>query len=111
VKPSLVVLKDGALLPEEESRALWVRFSGYMDAHEGDLAGFARQESWHSVSPEYRQGQAVLVVCTFPGAPTKSPKAPKAAAGPKPKPKAKPKSAPGKAPPSARAPGKPKPRR
>ena len=55
---------DGALLPDEEARALWTQFSQHMDANEGDLAGFAREKGWISVSPEYRKGQAVLVVKT-----------------------------------------------
>ena len=63
-RPRLVVLIDGAPLPEEEARALWKRFSEHMDANQGDLAGFARQNDFESVSPEYRAGQAVLVVRT-----------------------------------------------
>jgi hypothetical protein len=56
---------DGALLPAEEARALWTRFSQYMDAHQGDMAGFARESGFVSVAPEYRKGQAVLVVKTI----------------------------------------------
>lgn len=52
---------DGTPLPEEEARALWARFSAYMDAHTGDLVGFARAEGFASVHPESRSGQAVLV--------------------------------------------------
>jgi hypothetical protein len=61
-----------------------VRFSAHMDEHEGDLAGFARVNGWHSISPEYRNAQAVLVVRSVPGAPTK---AATASAGAKPKPR------------------------
>jgi hypothetical protein len=66
---------DGALLPEEEARTVWTQFSQHMDANEGDLAGFAKGRGWISVSPEYRKGQAVLVVKTTasaPAAPAKS---------------------------------------
>jgi hypothetical protein len=57
----LAVIVDGAALPEEEARALWGRFSDHMDAHAGDLAGFARNEGFTSVHPEARSGVAVLV--------------------------------------------------
>jgi hypothetical protein len=60
--PRLAVLVDGTLLPEEEARALWARFSAHMDAHAGDLAGFARGEGFASVHPEARSGVAFLVV-------------------------------------------------
>ena len=33
-----------------------------MDAHQGDLAGFAKAEGFASVKPETRAGSAVLVV-------------------------------------------------
>ncbi len=58
----LAVTIDGFPLPEEEARALWSRFSDYMDAHTGDLEGFARSEGFASVHPEPRSGVAVLVV-------------------------------------------------
>ncbi|MFO0760513.1 MAG: hypothetical protein U0359_28795 [Byssovorax sp.] len=60
----LAVLIDGAPLPEEEARALWVAFSEHMDQHRGDFAGFAALKGWFSVKPEHRQGKAVLVVQT-----------------------------------------------
>lgn len=63
-KPVLVAQKDGALLPEEEARALWTEFSVHMDEHENDLAGFAKLKGWFEVRPEHRKGQAVLLVAT-----------------------------------------------
>ena len=60
----LVVLVDGAPLPEEAARELWVNFSRHMDDHEGDLAGFAAAQGFVRVSPEAREGKAVLVVWT-----------------------------------------------
>ena len=66
-KPRLAVLVDGAPLAEEDARALWVRFSQHMDAHQGDIAGFAAQEGFASVLPEHRKGQAVLVITRRPG--------------------------------------------
>jgi hypothetical protein len=57
----LAAFVDGVSLPEPEARALWERFSLYMDAHKGDLGGFARAEGFASVRPETRNGRAVLV--------------------------------------------------
>jgi hypothetical protein len=48
----LSVIVDDAALPDEEARAFWKRFSAYMDANKGDLAGFAKQEGFTSVVPE-----------------------------------------------------------
>lgn len=39
-------------MPEAEARAFWQRFSGYMDEHKGDLAGFAAKEGFASIVPE-----------------------------------------------------------
>jgi hypothetical protein len=80
-RPVLVVLKDGAPLAEDEARALWTEFSAHMDANRGDMAGFAKQKGWTEVRPEYRKGQAVLIVSTTPEAAAKA-----AAPPPKPKP-------------------------
>ncbi|MFT3768077.1 MAG: hypothetical protein QM820_21720 [Minicystis sp.] len=77
-RPNLAVLKDGAPLPDDEARALWIAFSAHMDEHRGDMAGFAKLKGWHSVLPEHRKGQAVLVVSTTPEAAAKA----KAAAPP-----------------------------
>jgi hypothetical protein len=57
----LAVYVDGTPLAEEEARALWARFSAHMDAHKGDLVGFAQAEGFASVHPESQRGQAVLV--------------------------------------------------
>lgn len=66
---ALVAFLDGKALPDEEARALWKDFSEHMDEHRGDMAGFAAKRGWASVAPEYRDGRAVLVVRTTPGAP------------------------------------------
>jgi hypothetical protein len=58
----LAVLVDESPLPEEEARAFWARFSDYMDAHAGDLAGFAKSAGFASVHPEARHGVAFLIV-------------------------------------------------
>lgn len=60
----LAVLVDDKALDDEAARALWVEFSGYMDAHEGDFAGFAAKKGWKSVKTEHRAGRAVLVVAS-----------------------------------------------
>ena len=61
-RPRLVVLLDGEALPEDAARELWTKFSAHMDEHRGDMTGFATQHGYASVSPEYRKGQAVLVI-------------------------------------------------
>lgn len=66
---ALAAFLDGKALPDDEARALWKDFSEHMDEHRGDMAGFAAKRGWASVAPEYRGGQAVLVVRTTPGAP------------------------------------------
>jgi hypothetical protein len=38
-------------MPEAEAREFWKRFSSHMDAHKGDLAGFAKAEGFASVHP------------------------------------------------------------
>jgi hypothetical protein len=53
---------DGVALPEQEARGIWERFSLWMDAHAGDLAGFAKAEGFASVHPELYAGGAVLVL-------------------------------------------------
>ena len=94
----LAAVIDGVTLGEEEARVLWTAFSAHMDAHQGDMAGFARRKGWFAVAPEYRQGKAVLLVRTTEGAPLPPP--PKAPPRPKPAGKrpgpGKPKGAPAK---------------
>ena len=60
--PSLSVLVDGALMPEAEARAFWTRFSDHMEAHKGDLAGFAKSEGFVSVRPAMGADGARLIV-------------------------------------------------
>jgi hypothetical protein len=57
----LRVWVDGVLLAEPDARALWNRFSAWMDRHSGDLAGFARSEGFASVHPEIHGGSPALV--------------------------------------------------
>jgi hypothetical protein len=71
----LAVSIDGMLLPEDEARALWDRFSAHMEAHAGDLEGFARSEGLASVHPTAGGGRAILVASrTQPQRPYGSPK-------------------------------------
>jgi len=58
---ALRVLVDGVALPDEEARGLWRRFSAWMEAHVGDLAGFAKAEGFASLNPEMHAGSPVLV--------------------------------------------------
>ena len=60
----LAVSIDGEELADDAARTLWVEFSAYMDAHEGDFDGFAKLKGWVSVKTEHRAGRAVLVVST-----------------------------------------------
>jgi hypothetical protein len=57
----LAAILDGAPLPEDAARALWDRFSAHMDAHAGDLAGFAKAEGFTSVHPAAEGGRAILI--------------------------------------------------
>jgi thioredoxin-dependent peroxiredoxin len=57
----LAVRVDGAALPDEEARALWLRFSEWMEEHRGDLAGFAAKEGFKSVHPGVEDGRPVLL--------------------------------------------------
>ena len=53
---------DGVRLPEEEARALWQRFSDWMEDHRGDLAGFAAQEGFASIHPGVDESGPILRV-------------------------------------------------
>ncbi len=56
----LSVRIDGSFLPEDDARAFWERFSDWMDAHPGDLGGFAHSEGLVSVHPEMHDGVPTL---------------------------------------------------
>ncbi len=58
----LAVLVDGVAMPEDEARAVWSRFSDYMEAHRGDLGGFAKSEGYVSAHPRSEGGRATLVL-------------------------------------------------
>lgn len=62
----LVVIVDNRALPDDEARAIWVRFSLWMDEHRGDMDGFAKQEGFVVARPETREGKAVLVLSSKP---------------------------------------------
>ena len=55
------VLVDGVAMADEEGRALWKRFSDWMEEHKGDLAGFAAAEGFASVHPGVQAGKPVLL--------------------------------------------------
>jgi hypothetical protein len=61
VAGALEVVVDGEKLAEEKARALWARFSTWMEEHKGDLAGFAAQEGYVSIRPATSNGNPVLV--------------------------------------------------
>lgn len=58
----LAVYIDSRPLPDDEARALWVRFSEWMDTHRGDFDGFAKKEGYVSARTEMRGGKAALVL-------------------------------------------------
>jgi hypothetical protein len=58
---TLRVLVDGAPLSDDEARALWRRYSDWMEAHRGDLSGFAGAEGFGSIHPEMHGTAPVLV--------------------------------------------------
>ena len=60
-RSNLGVLVDGVALPDDEARALWERFSDWMEEHRGDLAGFATREGFLSIHPGVDNGRPVLL--------------------------------------------------
>ncbi|WP_437610338.1 hypothetical protein WMF20_02375 [Sorangium sp. So ce834] len=98
-RSNLAASIDGAPLPDEEARDLWTRFSRYMDEHRGDMAGFARENGYVSVTPTFDRGRALLVVRTTEAPPEKP--APRGGGEPGPR---------GGGKPAARGSGKPTPR-
>ena len=56
----LAVYVDGSPMPEDDARAFWQRFSDFMEANKGDLAGFAAKEGFASVHPGVENGRPVL---------------------------------------------------
>ena len=56
----LAVLVDGTAMADADARALWERFSAWMEDHPGDLAGFAAKEGFVSVHPGVEKGRPVL---------------------------------------------------
>lgn len=60
--PGLAVKVDGTALPDDEARAMWERFSDWMEEHRGDLAGFAKQEGFVSAHPGVDNGKPILLL-------------------------------------------------
>jgi len=73
---TLAAFVDGKALEDEQARDLWKRFSEWMGEHKGDIGGFAKQNGYVKLVPEYRGGRAVLAAYTKePPAPAKAQKA------------------------------------
>ena len=87
----LAAMIDGALLPEEDAKALWREFSEHMEANRGDMAGFAVKKGWFAIAPEYRGGKAVLIARTTATSKAPAPAPAQAPQKPRPQQKAKPK--------------------
>ena len=60
----LTVIVDGRRVPEDEARALWMRFSAHMDAHRGDFEGFAAAEGYASAAVAVAGGTPTLSLTT-----------------------------------------------
>jgi hypothetical protein len=58
----LAVMVDGEPMEEGAARGFWERFSTHMEAHKGDLAGFAKAEGFASVHPSVGELGPSLVV-------------------------------------------------
>ena len=58
---ALAARVDGTLLPPDEARELWARFSAHMEANKGDLFGFAAAEGFASIRPGLEGGRPVLL--------------------------------------------------
>ncbi len=54
--------RDAVDLSADDAKELWARFSAWMDAHPGDLAGFAAELGVKSVRPALDATGPVLVV-------------------------------------------------
>lgn len=54
--------RDGIDLPKTEALAVWQKFSAWMDAHPGDLAGFAEEIGAKSVRPTLDVRGPVLLI-------------------------------------------------
>jgi hypothetical protein len=61
-KARLAVEIDGKRLSDDEARAVWQRFSEFMDASNGDFAAFAKDEGVALVATRTVNGQAILMV-------------------------------------------------
>jgi hypothetical protein len=72
-RPNLAATLDGVSLSDDEAKALWTRFSQYMEEHRGDTAGFAKQNGYVSVTPTFAGGRAVLVARTTEAPPAPPP--------------------------------------
>jgi hypothetical protein len=57
---ALSVIVDGVPLAADDARALWQRFSEWMEEHKGDLAGFAAREGFASIHPAVEGGRPIL---------------------------------------------------
>ncbi len=66
--PRLSVVVDGVAMEDGAARALWGRFSAWMEEHKGDLAGFAEREGFASVHPKRGPEGAVLEASRREGA-------------------------------------------
>lgn len=75
---TLSVIVDRQRLSEEKARAMWERFSAYMDAHQGDFDGFARSAGFVSASVAVAGGVPTLTLSS-----SKAPAATKAGQGKK----------------------------
>ena len=58
----LAAVVDGKPSEPSDAKALWERFSAYMDEHQGDFDGFAKQEGLLSARVDVVQGVPTLTL-------------------------------------------------
>jgi hypothetical protein len=61
-KSRLAATVDGRRLEPAQARALWERFSAYMQTHRGDFGGFARAEGYAHAAVSAAGGVAMLTL-------------------------------------------------
>jgi len=62
----LAAVVGGKALSKDEARALWQRFSEYMDANRNDFDGFAKREGFAHASVAANGGIATLTLSSEP---------------------------------------------
>jgi len=62
ITSQLAAVVDGKTAEPSDAKALWERFSSYMDEHQGDFDGFAKQEGLLAARVDVVQGVPTLTL-------------------------------------------------